>query len=131
MNDVFDSDSNDLFPPADRAKIEALTEDPNATVGYELSKGILMWSDEEPRDVEMSTFTKIMMLMAYRSMMYRPEMFRDSQDEFIREWFAACRATWERARASGLRWIGFAPSRTDPANLALLLEAERIEFSDM
>ncbi|WP_437764081.1 hypothetical protein WMF27_37500 [Sorangium sp. So ce281] len=131
MNDLFDSDSNELFPPADRAKIEALTEDPDARVSYELTKGMLAWSDEQPRDVELSTFMKVVMLQSYRSMMYRPEEFRDSQDEFVRDWFAACRATWERARASGLRWIGFAPSRTDPANLALLLEFERIEFSDM
>ncbi|WP_437894768.1 hypothetical protein [Sorangium sp. So ce124] len=131
MNDLFGTDSNDLFPPADRAKIEALTEDPDAKVGYELTKGMLVWSDEKPRDVELSTFEKMMMLLSYRSMMYRPEGFRDSQDEFVRDWFAACRATWERARASGLRWIGFAPSRTDPANLALLLELEKIEFSDM
>lgn len=39
MNDLFDSDSNDLFPPADRAKIEALTEDPDARVSHELTKG--------------------------------------------------------------------------------------------
>lgn len=91
----------------------------------------MVWSDEEPRDVELSTFKKIGMLLAYRSMMYRPEEFRDSQDELVRDWFAACRATWEMARASGLRWIGFAPSRTDPANLALLLELEKIDFPDM
>ncbi|CAN97693.1 MULTISPECIES: hypothetical protein [Sorangium] len=131
MNDLFDGDSNDLFPPADRAKIEALTEDPDATVGYELSKGMLVWSDEIPRDIDMSTFKKIVMLLAYRSMMYRPEEFRDSQNELVRDWFPTCRATWERARASGLRWIGFAPSRTDPANLARLLELEKSEFSDM
>ncbi|WP_437734582.1 hypothetical protein [Sorangium sp. So ce1335] len=124
-------DSNDLFPPADRAKIEALTEDPDARVSYELTKGMLVWSDERPRNVEASTFKKLIMLQSYRSMMYRPEQFRDSQDELVRDWFEACRATWEKARASGLRWIGFAPSRTAPANLALLLELEKIDFPDM
>jgi hypothetical protein len=126
-----DRDSNDLFPPADRAKIEALTEDPNAQVSYELTKGMLAWSDEMPRDVELSTIEKLVMLQSYRSMMYRPEEYRESRDELVRDWFAACRATWEKARASGLRWIGFAPSRTDPANLALLLELEKSEFPDM
>ncbi|WP_441290955.1 hypothetical protein ACSRUE_10950 [Sorangium sp. KYC3313] len=62
MSDLFDSDSNELFPPADRAKIEALTEDPDARVSYELTKGMLAWSDEQPRDVELSTFTKVVML---------------------------------------------------------------------
>jgi hypothetical protein len=131
MNDPIDSDSNDLFLPADRAKIEALAEDPNARVSYELTKGMLVWSDERPRDVEFSTLKKLIMLQSYRSMMYRPEELRDSQDELVRDWFAACRATWEKARASGLRWIGFAPSRTDPANLALLLELEKIDLPDM
>jgi hypothetical protein len=130
MNDAIDSDSNDLFLPADRAKIEALAEDPNAQVGYELTKGMLVWSDEIPSDIGMPAWEKLVMLQSYRSLMYRPEEFRDGLEDYIRDWFAACRETWEKARASGLRWIGFAPSRTDPANLALLLELEKLEFSD-
>lgn len=72
MKDVFHRGPDDLFPPADRAKIEALTEDPNAQVSYELTKGMLLWSDEIPRDIEdVETLKKRYMLASYRSIMIR------------------------------------------------------------
>ena len=125
MNDALSGDSTDLFSPADRAKIEALTEDPGARVGYEISKGMLIWSDELPRDLPKEAFDRLVMLVSYRSMMYRPQDDQASGHGPPRAWLAACRTVWEKAQASGLRWIGFAPSRTDPANLAKLLELEQ------
>lgn len=122
MNDKVERDSGELFSSADRATIEALREDPKARVSYELTKGMLIWSDELPRNLENGGLQTLIMLLSYRSMMYRPEYYQER--EYTRTWFAACRVTWQKAHAEGLRWIGFASSRTDPANLTKLLELE-------
>lgn len=123
-------EGTDLLTPAERAALEALVQDPKATISYELLRGILCWSDEAPVDDGTGvTFWKIVMLQSYRSMMWRLE--HHQQPAHLRDWFMTCRAAWEKAHASGLRWIGFPPSRTDPANLALLLEFEEAEFGGM
>jgi len=91
-----------------RALVEALARDPRATTGYELSKGILLWSDETPAGLSEEGAWVVIRLQAFRSMIYCPSHW---QTEATAEWFERCRQDWNAAVASGLRWIGWSARR--------------------
>jgi len=135
MKDALDSRPDALFSPEEREKIESLVEDPRAQPGYELQRGALVWHDEiAPGFGACQTMSvawwKLHMLQYYRTMSWRPEELEKGAKDFRSSFIAASRAVWEKAYASGLRWIGFLPSRVDPKNLAVLIEFEKAEFGD-
>lgn len=135
MKDALVSRPEALFSPEERGKIESLVEDPRAQPGYELSRGALVWNDEIPRDFAprgtmSAAWWKLHMLQYYRTMSWRPEEMEKAAKDFRRSFVAASRAVWEKAHASGLRWVGFLPSRVDRRNLAVLIEFEKDEFGD-
>ena len=125
------SENGDFFTANERAQLETLVEDPDCKPGYDYLRGVLAWEDESPVEEDDGTelFWKVVLLQSYRSMMWRPEYHQDLNH--VREWFVAAKAAWEKAQASGLRWIGFSPKRTNPANLSVLLAFKKAEFDDV
>jgi hypothetical protein len=92
--------------PADRAVIEAVPFDPDATVGFHELLGCLVWSDEVPADLTNDGHAYLRELLGIRGAFHRGE-----EPEL---------EAWNAARMTGLRWNGFARLEATPQELALL-----------
>lgn len=135
MKDALESPADELFSAEEREKIASLVEDPQAQPGYDLMRGTLVWDDEIPAELEGDpimppAWWKLQMLCYHRSMSWRPKELEKGAEDHRAPWIAASRAAWEKAQASGLRWIGFLPARVDPGNLPLLIQLEEAELGD-
>ncbi|HJP90211.1 MAG TPA: hypothetical protein VJ850_14345 [Candidatus Limnocylindrales bacterium] len=81
------------LPPADRAAIEAIPFDPDATIAFHELLGCLVWSDEVPDSLTNDGHAFLRELLGIRGAVHRGE--------------DADLASWNLARMTGLRWNGF------------------------
>jgi hypothetical protein len=79
--------------PQDRALLESLPFDPNASAAYNEITGALAWSDEIPDGLSQAGYDYLRDLLAVRGYLHRG--------------LPVERERWDEALAVGLRWNGF------------------------
>ena len=103
------------------AKLDKLVPDPNATIGYDLFAGGLVWSDERPEweePREDNGAPTIPGLGKFRALLnYRSSLILATPRERFRD-------LWERARGLCPHWPGFLPDRCDPGLAEVLRTRE-------
>ena len=92
--------------PDDRAAIEAVPFDPDASVAFHAILGCLVWSDEMPDDLTSDGLAYVRELLGVRGAVHRAE---DVDLD-----------AWNIARMTGLRWNGFRRLVLTPDQQALL-----------
>ena len=92
--------------PDDRAAVEAVPFDPDASISFHEILGCLVWSDELPDDLGADGLAYLRHLLGIRGAMHRGE---DADVD-----------TWNLARLTGLRWNGFQRPALTPEQHALL-----------
>ena len=92
--------------PGDRAAIEAVPFDPDASIAYHEILGCLGWSDELPDDLTSAGLTYLRDLLGIRGAVHRGE---DADLD-----------AWNMTRMTGLRWNGFERLALTPDQRALL-----------
>ncbi|HET7181976.1 MAG TPA: hypothetical protein VFI15_07060 [Candidatus Limnocylindrales bacterium] len=92
--------------PRDRAAIQAVPLDPDATIAFHEILGCLGWSDEVPDDLTNDGHAYLRDLLAIRGAIHRGE--------------PADLEPWNIARMTGLRWNGFDRLVLTPRQQALL-----------
>lgn len=95
-----------MLSPADRAAIEGLPLDPDASIGFHELLGCLVWSDEIPDGLTNEGHAYLRELLGIRGAIHRGE--------------DADLATWNLARMTGLRWNGFGRLELTTQQRALL-----------
>lgn len=90
----------------DRARIEAIRFDPDATAAYNELTGALTFSDEVPDGISAAAHAYLRELLGIRGYLHRG--------------LPVDAAPWDEALASGLRWNGFRRATLSPDQRALL-----------
>ena len=92
--------------PADRAALEGVPFDPDATIAFHELLGCLVWSDEVPDGLTNDGHEFVRELLGIRGAIHRGE------DPDL--------GAWNLARMTGLRWNGFQRLVLTPQQQALL-----------
>lgn len=92
--------------PEDRAAIEAVPFDPDASINFHEILGCLVWADELPDDLTSDGLAYLRELLGIRGRIHRG---RDADLD-----------AWNLARMTGLRWPGFQRLALTPEQEGLL-----------